>query len=86
MPYNYDIDYDMSVSQSPRSEDWGLNKVGNWALKRCWIPRECFLTGQRLWGVNAYHGTRMITGPGEPIIDHYWVERDEFIMWKLKGN
>jgi hypothetical protein len=74
------------VQQSPREEDWGLNRVNDWALKFCWRPHECFLTGQRLWGVNAYYGTRIITGPGEPVIDHFWIERDEFILWKLKGN
>ena len=75
---------DMDVQQSPRHEDWGLNKVVDWKLKRCWVPQECFLTGQRLWGKQAYHGTRIITGPGTPVIDHYYVERDEFILWKLK--
>jgi len=78
--------FDASVSQSPRSQDWGLNRVKDWALALCWTPKYCFLTGRRLWGVRAYHGIRIITGPGEPVIDHYWVERDEFILWKLKGN
>jgi hypothetical protein len=75
---------DFEVTQSPRTDDWGLNKVVDWKLTRCWFPRECFLTGQNLWGKRAYHGTRMITGPGEPVIDHYYVERDEFILWRLK--
>lgn len=73
------------VQQSPRYEDWGLNKVNNWHLKLCWRPQECFLTGQQLWGKRAYHGTRIITGPGESILDHYYIDKDEFIIWKLKG-
>lgn len=72
------------VSASPPEDDWGLNRVSDWSLKFCWLPKECFLTGKRLWGVDAYHGTRIITGPGEPVIDHFWVERNEFIIWKLK--
>ena len=69
--------------QSPRSEDWGFNKVTNWKLKRCWRPQTCFLTGKQLWGFVAYHGTRIITGPGDPVFDHYWVDKDEFLMWNL---
>jgi len=76
---------DNTVMQPPRCDDWGLNRVADWKLTRCWFPRECFLTGNRLWGTHAYHGTRLITGPGEPIVDHYWVGKDEFILWKLQG-
>lgn len=78
--------FDPGVMQAPIELDWGLNKVNNWNMKRCWTLQTCFLTGVRLWGKRAYHGTRVITGPGDDIIDHYWIERDEFILWKLKGN
>lgn len=72
------------VSQAPREEDWGLQKAQNWQLKRCWRPETCFLTGVQLWGKKAYRGLRIITGPGEPIHEYYWVEKNEFILWKLK--
>ena len=71
---------------SPPSEDWGLGRAKHWALQLCWLPKKCFLTGKPLWGRLAYHGERWITGPGEPIVEHYWIDRDEFIIWKLKGN
>jgi hypothetical protein len=75
------------VSQSPPSEDWGLQKARNWKLKLCWTrPRNCFLTGRPLWGRYAYHSVRVITGPGDPVIENYWIERDKFIIWNLKGN
>jgi len=77
---------DFTVTQPPRHEDWGLNKVINWQLRFCLLPKECFLTGRRLWFTKAYHGIRMITGPGEPVFDHYWVGKDEFIIWKLQGH
>ncbi len=77
---------DDTVQCAPRHEDWGLNRVNDWQLALCWMPKECFLTGKKLWACHAYHGTRLITGPGDPIVDHYWVDRDEFIIWKLKGN
>ena len=72
------------VQQSPLEEDWGLNKVQNWKLKLCWLRQTCFLTGKQLWGRRAYHGVRMITGPGEPVYDHYWIDRNQFVIWNLK--
>lgn len=72
------------VQQSPLEEDWGLNKVQNWKLKLCWLRQTCFLTGKQLWGRWAYHGVRMITGPGTPVYDHYWIDRNEFVIWNLK--
>jgi len=74
------------VQQSPASEDWGLGRASNWRLKLCWAPKSCFLTGKKLWGKKAYCGTRIITGPGDPVITDYWIEKDEFIVWRLKGN
>ena len=70
-----------------RSEDWGLNhQTIGWHLHFCLWPRECFLTGQRIWFKTCYKGSRTITGPGEPVfIDHY-VDRYEFLIWQLKKN
>jgi len=66
------------------SQDWGLNRVKAWDLELCWLPRTCFFSGHQLWGQCAYHGERLITGPGEPVVEHYWIEKNEFIMWQLK--
>lgn len=75
--------FDAGVSQSPPSEDWGLQKAQGWKLKMCWIPKTCFLSGKKLWGKRAYHGIRIITGPGEPVIDDYWLDKFEFTKWQL---
>ena len=76
---------DSTVTQAPRTEDWGLNRARGWKLKLCWTrPQTCFLTGKQLWGRQAYHGIRMIAGPGDPVIDDYWIEKNEFIIWQLK--
>lgn len=78
---------DTFVSQSPPAEDIGLNRATGWKLKLCWTrPRNCFLTGKQLFGKRAYHGVRIITGPGEPIYVDYWIERSEFLIWNLKGR
>lgn len=74
---------DGSVTHAPIEEDWGLNKVNNWKYKFCWKPQECFLTGKQLWGKRAYYGTRIIPGPGEPVDDIYWIDRDRFLLWQL---
>lgn len=78
--------FDGNVQQSPPSDDWGLNRAKWWELKLCWLPKRCFLTGKLLWGKYAYHGENWITGPGEPVVNHYWIERNEFMIWNLKGR
>jgi hypothetical protein len=62
----------------------GLSRVKTWDLEICWLPRTCFLSGQQLWGRQAYHGLRWIHGPGEPVVGEYWIERNEFLLWQLK--
>jgi hypothetical protein len=74
---------DSDVMGAPREEDWGLNKVQNWEYKLCWRPQTCFLTGKQLWAKRAYHGVRIISGPGEPVYEDYWVCRNEFLIWRL---
>jgi hypothetical protein len=66
--------------------NWGLTRVKAWDLEFCWLPQTCFLSGQQLWGRQAYHGVRWIRGPGESVIEEYWISRNEFVIWKLKGN
>jgi hypothetical protein len=68
------------------SNDWGLNRITGWKLKRCWLPQRCFLTGKKLWSKQAYYGVNVITGPGDPITEPYWVDKHEFILWQIKGN
>lgn len=71
------------VQQSPPHEDHGLNRAQYWKLKLCWLPKKCFLSDKPLWGKRAYHGERWITGPGEPVVEHYWIEKFEFMKWQL---
>ena len=75
---------DATVQQSPITEDWGLNRVKYWELKLCWLPKKCFLSEKPLWGKRAYYGERYIHGPGEPVMDTYWIDKHEFLIWQLK--
>ena len=77
---------DSSVSQAPPSQDWGLKRASNWKLKLCWRPAHCYISGKKLWGKQAYYGERWITGPGEPVMESYWIEKTEFLIWNLKGK
>lgn len=76
---------DQSVTQSPLGDDWGLNRVKVWDYQLCWSPAKCFLTGRSLWGRFAYRGVRYIHGPGDPVEDVYWIEKTEFLIWRLKS-
>jgi hypothetical protein len=75
-----------SVGCPPLSQDFGLCRVFDWKLKLCWWPNQCYLSGKKLWGHRAYYGERWITGPGEPVVQKYWVEKNEFLIWNLKGR
>ena len=55
-----------------------------WQLKFAWLPQRCDLTQQRIWFKLAYCGTRIITGPGDPVIQHQWHDKSEHIIWRLK--
>jgi hypothetical protein len=71
------------VLQSPPREDYGLSRARDWKLKLCWLPKKCFLTEKPLWGKRAYHGVRGISGPGEPVLVDYWIDKYEFVKWQL---
>jgi hypothetical protein len=76
---------DHAPTQAPLSDDWGLNRVKGWDYRLCWLPAKCFLTGRSLWGHYAYRGVRYIHGPGEAVQDVYWIEKNEFLIWRLKS-
>ena len=72
--------------QSLRSQDHGLTRVYDWHLHFCLWPRKCFLTDQTIWLKLSYKGTRVITGPGEPVFVDYYIDKYEFLLWQLKGQ
>jgi hypothetical protein len=63
-----------------------LLQVTNWQLKFAIVPHRCSISGERIWLEDAYRGTRTITEARTPIIEHYWIKFDEFIIWNLKGR
>lgn len=57
-----------------------------WAKARAWMPRKCIFSDKWMWLKPMYKGTRIITGPGTPVIEVYWASEEQFIWWKLNGN
>lgn len=71
------------VQQSPPSEDWGFRRASGWKKYFCITPQKCHLTGERIWFKMCYRGVRVISGPGTPVYDYYYVKTDEFLIWQL---
>jgi hypothetical protein len=52
--------------------------------KFAWLPVTCYITGKRIWLKKAYRLTRIITGPGDSIIEYRWHDKNAHIIWELK--
>lgn len=55
-------------------------------LKVSYFPRKCYFSKKLLFMTQAYKLTRIITGPGEPVVEDRWLSKEEFIVQKLKGT
>ncbi len=55
--------------------------------RRCfsWVPHKCKLSNKLIWLSWAYKGTVIYTGPGEPVIEFYWIKQNEFLIAQIKG-
>ena len=53
-------------------------------LKISLLLRRCYLTGKILWFKKSIRVTCMITGPGDPVIEDYWCEPNEFLIFEMK--
>jgi hypothetical protein len=74
-----------SVTQEPKSQEWGLFQVSNWHLHFCLWPRTCYLTGKRLWFKQCYKGARQVRY--YTFVNYaYYIEKAEFIFWNLRGK
>jgi hypothetical protein len=77
-------DWEYEVAQRPPEKDWGLNRVKYWDLKLSLFPRKCYLSGKNIWGKYAYYGYRYLHGPDEPIVQRFWIDKHEFLIWQLR--
>lgn len=54
-------------------------------LKFIFLPRKCSLTGRMLYMEMVYKQTAMYTGPGDPVFEYRYYDKNEFLLCKLKG-
>lgn len=63
-----------------------LARVDRWEEKFSLLPRRCAISGKLIWLTTAQYGEWLITGPGEPILVKFWIDLQEFVVYKLKGK
>jgi len=66
-----------------RNDDFYRNGYLGAKLKFVWLPETCNISGKRIWLEYAYKLTAMWTGPGDPIFEHRWHDKNTHIIWKL---
>lgn len=57
-----------------------------WKLKFAWLPTRCVSSKKILWLSNAYCGTAMWTGTGDPVVETRWLHPTEFIIARLMNK
>lgn len=57
-----------------------------WQLTTSFLPRRCFYSRKLLWFKKSYKGTAMWTGPGDPIFESRWVEKNYFLIKRITGE
>lgn len=56
-----------------------------WKLCRIVWPQRCLISNKKLWpGTLAYRGRAEWHGPGTPVIETHWHDRQEHLIWQLK--
>ena len=51
----------------------------------CLRPRRCYTSKRWLFFEIAVRGRRVITGPGDPVIEDRWYHRNEAVIIMLRG-
>jgi hypothetical protein len=69
---------------SPIPNDYFMDHVVGRQLKVALMPRHCHITNRLLWLEYAYCITAMYTGPGEPIFEYRWYDKNEYLIARLK--
>jgi len=67
-------------------DDWFYRKCLGWELKFAVLPKRCDITDNLIWLKHAYRGTALLTGPGDNIVEHRWHDKNEHLIFKIKGN
>jgi hypothetical protein len=76
----------MAFDPGSQKDYWFKRRCIGTELKFTIMPRECYFTGKILWFVTAYKQTSMILGPGEPIFEYRWYNKQDFLIERIKGT
>ena len=60
-------------------------RKAHWQLRFVLWPRRCDLSNKRIWLKQAYRGTVVITGPGDPVYKYRWLTKESFTVAALGG-
>lgn len=50
------------------------------------FPKKCHFTNKWLWLQKVYKQTAMWTGPGDPVFEYRYYDRNEFLISRVKGE
>lgn len=73
------------MGHSPLFSQREFYRRAYWQFKFVLWPRRCDLSKNRIWLERAYRGTRVITGPGEPVYEYKWLSKESFLKAALGG-
>ena len=76
----------MPFYRNDGADDWDYfdrHSIGT-QLKFVFFPKRSHVSGKYIWLEFAYRKTAMYTGPGEPIFEHRWYNKVEYIIEQLK--
>ena len=69
------------------TQDWNdaFFRKAQWKLAFAWSPHRCLISNKWIWLELGYYGEAVWPGPGTPVFENYWLTKEEFLVWKLKG-
>lgn len=68
-----------------REVAWWNHCIGK-ELLFSFLPRKCYYSKKPIWLTRAYRVTSMWTGPGTPVFDSRWIDKNEYLIKELKGE
>lgn len=74
----------MPLDQLDIDPDAWFNEYAQFEYKYCVWPRRCYNTKRWLFLTTAMRGRRIITGPGEPIVEDRWYDSNEGLIMMIK--
>jgi hypothetical protein len=66
-------------------DSWDIYAIST-ELKFMFWPRRCYFSNKLLWFVFAYRKTAMWTGPGDPVFEYRFYDKNEYLVNRIKGT